>query len=238
MTRPLIGINCDVTEHPGGPLLFQLRAPYARAVWKAGGRPVLIPPLGARRPGEALAGLAGLLMTGGDDLDPARYGRGRRHPGEVPLNPLRESFDLALLEEALRLGLPLLAICLGMQEMAVLRGGGLHQSVSAEVPDALPHKAAEGAELPRHPVILAEGSSLRAILGRETEVNSTHRQAVSRPGAGQSVAARAPDGVIEALEAQGPGFAIGVQWHPELMTGDPGQLALFEALVERARARS
>lgn len=236
MKRPLIGINCDVAPHEDGTLLFQLRAPYVRAIWKAGGRPVLVPPLGRRDPSLCLEGLDGLLMSGGDDMDPERYGKVKRHPEEVPLNPLREAFDLALMEKALEIEIPLLGICLGLQEMAVVRGGTIVQYIPAELPDAGRHKK-DGNDMAYHDIALAEGSILQTILGSKAHVNSAHRQAVASPGAGQRVAAAAPDGVVEAVEIDGRPFAVGIQWHAELMQNDRKQVEIFKEFVRASEAR-
>ncbi len=231
--RPLIGINCDVTVHEDGTLLFQLRVPYAKAIWKAGGRPILVPPVGRSNPSGSIEGLDGLLMAGGDDLDPERYGKVRRHPEEVPLHPMREAFDLGLMEKALESEIPLLAICLGIQEMAVAAGGKIIQYIPDEITDPLGHRADQN-EIAFHEIVVADDSILHTILGPEAPVNSTHRQAVAMPGAGQRVTARAPDGVIEAMEIAGRPFAVGIQWHPELMLDDRKQVEIFRRFVQAA----
>ncbi len=233
MARPLIGINTDVTFHQDGTLLHTLRAPYSEAVWSAGGRPVLLPAAGESLAGESLAGLNGLLLTGGDDLDPRLYGKTERHAEEVPLHPLRERFDLALLEEAIAAKIPILCICLGFQELAVAFGGTLHQSLRQSMPDTLEHGVVDG-EVSCHEVLLKEGAVLRTLLGSRAPVNSTHRQAVAAPGTGQTVTARAPDGVIEAIEWQGEVFRVGLQWHPELLLDKPAQLGIFRKFVTEA----
>jgi putative glutamine amidotransferase len=236
MKRPVIGVNTDVAFHEDGTMLHALRAPYAEAVRRAGGRPLLLPAGGPESVDEDLAGLDGLLMIGGDDMAPERYGARERHPEEVPLHPLREEYDLALLRAAVAAGTPLFGVCLGLQELAAAYGGAIHQFIADSVPEAVPHRAPDRTPV-RHEIATAEGTFLREIMGPSGTVNSMHRQAVAAAGKGQIVSGRAPDGVIEAIEGPGAGFVLGVQWHPELMIDEPGQLALFEALVRAAAGR-
>lgn len=217
-------------------MLHTLRAPYAEALWRAGGIPLLIPSGDPESWDASLDRLDGLLMTGGDDLDPRRFGKHERHPDEVPLDPRREAFDLALLRGAMELELPLFCICLGIQEMAVLFDGTIHQSVADTVRGAVAHRRTDGTPA-HHEIELAEGSFLRDVLGPRTTVNSLHRQAVESPGTGQIVTAHASDGVIEGIETADRGFAVGVQWHPELIVDDADQLDLFRGFVDVAQRR-
>lgn len=233
MNRPRIGLNVDLSEDEKG-ITFFSRSRYARCVWAAGGFPVLLTPLPGAEIRSSLRGLKGLVMTGGDDLDPARFGGRDRQEEEVPLHPMREDFDLALLRGAVEQGLPTLAICLGMQELAAAFGGRLHQFLPKDLPGAMEHRALDGREN-RHPLHLEPGSLLSTILEPDPVVNTAHRQAVREPGRGLVVAARTSDGVIEAIEGGDHPFLIGVQWHPDLMRDDPGQQGLFRALVEQAR---
>lgn len=230
--RPCIGLNADMGADDKGPYFFS-RIPYAQAVWNAGGRPVLIPPMEKGDPHACLEGLQGLLLTGGDDLDPTLYGGSERHPGEVPLHPTREAFDMSLVREAVRIGIPTLAICLGLQELCVAFGGDLHPYIADDVPGALPHRTPEGGMVD-HPLEITAGSRMAQVMPDGSRVNSAHRQAVRNPGRGFRVAARTGDGVIEAVERRNTDFMVGVQWHPELMTEDPAQAGLFEALVAHA----
>jgi putative glutamine amidotransferase len=231
MKRPIIGVSTDITIHQDGTLLHTLRAPYAEAIRRAGGSPLLLPSFDPENTALSLDGIDGLLMTGGDDLDPVLYGARERHPEEVPLHPLREGSDLVLLKQAIERGIPLLCICLGFQEMAVAFGGTLHQFIPDSLTGALEHRSRNGTAS-RHDVALEEGTFLHRVLGPRIEVNSMHRQGVSETGARQIVAARSPDGVIEAIESQGPAFAVGVQWHPELILDEAGQLDIFRGFIE------
>jgi len=236
MKRPLIGINTDITFHQDGTMLHTLRAPYVDAVRKAGGIPFLIPSVDPEGATDFLERLDGLLMTGGDDLDPRTFGKEERHPDEVPLDPRREAFDLVLIRRAVELELPLLCVCLGMQELAVVFEGTIHQSIADGVEGAVAHRVADGSPA-RHEIRLAEGSFLRKVLGPAVMVNSLHRQAVASPGKGLTVTALAPDGVIEGIETTEGRFAVGVQWHPELIADDGAQGDLFGGFVDFVRRR-
>jgi len=197
----------------------------AAAVARAGGLPVY---LALQDDPEALAArLDGLLLPGGDDLAPDRA-----YPAEVhfELAPAAQvDFDRGVLGAALAQGLPVLAICYGMQLLALHHGGGLHYDIETDLPAAGPHRLATGDA--SHALRLEPASQLAALLGDAgTEVNSRHHQAVASPGDALRVAARARDGVIEAIERPGPGFCIGVQWHPEALEG-PHPERLFSAFV-------
>jgi putative glutamine amidotransferase len=233
--RPLIGIPpCldDRGRWRPGRRYHYLDAAYAEALSVAGAVAVVVPP--QRDPDAIVERLDGLLLPGGDDFLPDRA-----YPADVSFDPVPETqraFDAQLLDAALRRGLPLLAICYGMQLLALHCGGALHFDLPTDLPDASPHRLPEPDG--RHPISLAAGSHLAAILDdRSLQVNSLHHQAVADPGRGARVVGRSPDGVIEAIEAKGDGFAIGVQWHPEKMDA-PHRDRLFGALVQASRSRS
>ncbi len=204
---------------------------YAEAVAEAGGAPVYLPAPG---PAEALlAAVDGLLVPGGPDFPPPEpYPEGV----EFALAPPEQlAFDRALVAGALAAGLPVLGVCYGMQLLAVAAGGSLHYHVPSDVPGALEHRPADAAA--RHAVELVPGTRLARLFGSEVAVNTRHHQAVSAAGRGLVVAARARDGIIEAIEAEGGAagpFVVGVQWHPESL-GPEHRSALFGALVEAAR---
>ncbi|MFT8326119.1 gamma-glutamyl-gamma-aminobutyrate hydrolase family protein [Gluconobacter oxydans] len=228
---PLIGLTLD--HEPGGPGQFSrypfhaLRENYLTAVSDAGGMPVC---LGYDCDAEALmARLDGLIVTGGAfDVDPALYGE-PSHPMTSP-RPTRTAAELALLRAALAQGKPVLGICGGMQLLAVEAGGTLIQ----HLPEDLQHEQPNPRHEPGHDVEIVPGTKLAQIVGADRmAVNSSHHQAVRDPGAAR-ICARAADGTIEAIELEGPGFAIGVQWHPEFSL-DPGDRRLYAALVETAR---
>ena len=231
--RPVIGVTCDVREEKRT-LVFVFRN-YLDAVERAGGLPLPIPPLSdpALVP-QVLSIVHGIVIVGGEDLDPALY-------GEEPLathDPVpadRQRFDLALADALLAGETPTLGVCYGCQLLAVASGGALHQHIPTQVGDDVAH-AGKYPDLPFHPVEITEGSRLARTLGAtRCEVNSAHHQAPKRLGAGLTATAIAPDGVLEAFEADGDRFLLGVEWHPELITDRPEQQALFDELVREAR---
>jgi putative glutamine amidotransferase len=212
---------------------------YREAITRAGALPLHLVPVPADRVAELLGALDGLLLAGGPDIDPAAYGEDP-HPTVSVLPVERQQFDLALVEEAMARRLPVLGICLGSQLINVARGGDMIQDIPSEVGGAVSHRRLALADLRRgvHEVTLVEGTRFAGLYGVPTlRVNSAHHQAADRLGAGLVVAARAPDGVIEAHELPGHPFLIGVQFHPEMQT-DPAGLhdKLFEEFVAAAAA--
>jgi putative glutamine amidotransferase len=246
-SRPRIGVVVDYHEgtletHGGDEAHAFLNARYVRAVEAAGGRPWLLSPPPSGDPAAAedyLAGIDGLLLTGcGRHLDPKAYGETARF--DLTLMPrAKQELELALVKGALARGVPLLAVCGGMQSMNVALGGTLFQRIGAEVPGALEHMQKDKATISTHPVQVAPGSILARVTGAATlQVNSSHTQAVRRAGDDLTVSATAPDGVVEAVEYTGPVWAVGVQWHPEYLGAvDPAQARLFTTLVAQARGR-
>ena len=205
-------------------------ADYVRAVERAGGRALLVPP---SRDGveETLDALDGLIFSGGADLAPALYGQ-EAHAKTDDAFPLRDDAELALLRAALERDLPVLAICRGSQVLNVALGGDLVQHLPDVVGDEK-HKLTPGSYAD-HEVAIEEGSKLGSLLGRRVPVKSHHHQGYDRLGEGLRVSARADDGTVEALEDPSRRFAVGVLWHPE--AGEDARL--FEALVaEAARYR-
>jgi len=231
MSRPRIGLNCDVAESDGAPDTLKLGWRYAEGVVQAGGVPVLLPPVSDDGlVDELLDGLDGLVLVGGRDYDPALYGQAA-HAATRMLAPRRMAFDVALARAARARGLATLGICGGVQLINIVHGGGLVQDIASTVPDALTHTR-EGSEEQFHGVEVASGSLLaEAVGGGELEVNSSHHQAVGTVGCGLCVVACAPDGVVEAVEGTGETFVLGVQWHPERLLERGEQAAVFGALV-------
>ena len=188
----------------------------------------------------SLAGLDGLLLTGGGDVAPSLYGE-LPHPALEEAEPGRDEFELALVSLARRQQLPILAICRGAQVLNVAYGGTLVQDIPSQVPGALPHKL----EVPPHQAfelaheIWIDKDTILSRLMRERlsdtdacEVNSRHHQAVRQLATGLIVSATAPDGVIEAIEDPAAGFCLGVQWHPENFWRTGEFRPLFEGLLE------
>jgi gamma-glutamyl-gamma-aminobutyrate hydrolase PuuD len=206
------------------------------AVTAAGGLPIMLPPLpdgtaasvvanAARR---AIDGLDGLLLTGGADVDPARYGAQPLPTTQAPRHD-RDAWEMALLATALDRDLPVLAVCRGIEVLNVARGGTLIQ----HLPDVVGHSGhqPEPGVLGTSRVHFAEGSPVAAILGTEAKVPCYHHQAVDRLGHDVEAVGWADDGTIEAAVVPGRRFAVAVQWHPE----DSDDPRLFEALAAAAR---
>ena len=230
MSRPRIGLTLDLDARGGE---YRLARAYADAVLAAGGLPVPIP-YGPGAAGAYLVLCQGLVITGGHfDVPPERYGEARR-PGCGAVKPERTDLEWSLCEAALAGRIPLLGVCGGMQLMNVVQGGSLYQDLRVDAGlDA--HEQPPPRDVPCHPVAVAPGTLLARLVGPDPlEVNSSHHQAVRRPGAGVLVSARAPDGVVEGLELADQAFAVGVQWHPERLAGDPRQRGLWRGLVEAA----
>lgn len=234
--RPVIGVTLDAEPAGGWSKLpwYALRQNYFSAIIAAGGLPVALP----HHPELAAAyldALDGLLVTGGAfDVDPALWGGGTLHP-KVTLKPGRTDFELAATRIALDRDVPILGICGGQQLLAVALGGTLIQHIPDEVPGALAHEQPNPRTEPGHEVAITPGTLLARIVGTaRMAVNSAHHQAVASAGSG-AVNARAPDGVVEGIEAPGHRFALGVQWHPEYAV-DPRDPNILSAFVEAARA--
>jgi gamma-glutamyl-gamma-aminobutyrate hydrolase PuuD len=223
--RPLVGITTAVEDARWGAWSGRaalVPSAYVDAVVAAGGQPVLVPP--APEPEAVLSRLDALVLSGGADVDPHRYGADV-DPATVDVRSDQDATELALLAAAVDRDVPVLAVCRGLQLMAVLRGGSLHQ----HLPDvaAHAHHGAHGGSWSEHPVQVAAGTVLHRALGADRlVVNSGHHQGVAEAG-DLLVSARSPDGLVEGAELAGHRFAVGVQWHPEMI----GQAALFEALV-------
>jgi putative glutamine amidotransferase len=194
---------------------------------KAGGRAVLLPPDNGDG-AETVARLDGLVISGGNDIDPSAYGR-EPHPRTVDVRPERDQGELAVLRAALRRELPVLGVCRGSQLMAVAHGGSLHQHLP-EVLGHGRHRPAPG-RYGHHDVDIMQGSRLHAVLGKQATVASYHHQGIATAGARLRAVAWSDDGLIEAIEStDARRFLVGVLWHPE----HDDDVRLFGALVEAA----
>ncbi len=222
--KPLIGITTDVSEQPKGPRA-ELSLAYARRVAEAGGLPVLLPPIAALAHDHARL-CSAVVFSGGADVRMDSFGS-KTHPQANPVHADRQAYELALLD-ALREAAPatpVLGICLGMQLMAMHAGGVLNQHMPETIATADRHKNAD------HPIIPdAEPCPLILVPG---PVASNHHQAITDPG-GLAVAARADDGVIEAVTDRLRPFYVGVQWHPERTANPELGVNLFTQLIRRA----
>jgi putative glutamine amidotransferase len=244
VSRPLIGVTTSevrLARHthplpeadPPQPEMA-LGVTYARAVERAGGLPVVLPPLEADAVAPLVSQLSAVCLSGGPDLDPASYDADR-DPSLGPIEPALDAFELAVARQADALGIPILGICRGCQTLNVARGGTLHQHLPDVTDGSVEHRQTASGRLPTHGVRIERGSRLNELVGaEELEVNSFHHQAADRLGGGLRAVAWAPDGVVEAIESEGEPFYLGVQWHVEGLVDRPRHLALFTELVSQA----
>jgi putative glutamine amidotransferase len=216
---------------------------YLEAVRQAGADPVPVSLLlSAEELQQVAQSLDGVVLSGSPaDVDPARFGAAREPECANP-DPDRERVDFALLEHSFAEHKPVLAICFGVQSLNVFLGGTLVQDIPSEFHTTIEHEweREQGAPEPFHPAVLEPSSQLTQLAGtNEVVVNSSHHQSVKDLGRGLRIAARAPDGVIEAVEWTGDAnWVMGVQWHPERMAGtDALAQSLFRGLVGAAAAR-
>ncbi len=233
--RPLIGITCGRRRSPDGPgprvrpgrVQVAVNEVVVTHIRAAGGIALLLPPGDV----EALAVVAplldGVVVTGGAfDIHPSRYGqavRARFDGGDED----RTDLELAILAWAYAQRVPALGVCGGMQAMAVSRGGSLLQDIATERPGAMEHEQAGDPAGPGHALLVTEATWAGRL---PAAVNSTHHQAIDDPGPDLRVIARAPDGIVEAVDHPHHPFYVGVQWHPELLDGQ-----LYRSLVDAAR---
>ncbi len=233
--RPVIGLTTYLEQAKTGvwdvPAAFLPRV-YFDAVTRAGGIAVLLPPqpVDAAVASRIIDRLDGLIITGGKDVDPARYGA-QPHPATDEPRPDRDVWEDALLREAIRTELPFLGICRGAQLLNVSLGGTLHQHLPDVVGDDRYQQG--GGVFTELPVAIEPDSRLAGLVGDTIDVSVYHHQAIDRVAEPLVVTARSADGVIEAVELPGVPFGLAVQWHPE-ETGE--DLRLFRGLVEAARA--
>lgn len=222
-SRPRIGITpTPSTAHfdHGDFYRYCLSDTYVKSVWQAGGAPMIVPWVGDE-PAATLDAIDGLILSGGGDIDPARFHQ-ERHGETGGLDEGRDAFETALMREAAARDFPTLAICRGIQVMCVAFGGSLHQ----HVPDVTPgdvvhaqHKAGYTQHEPSHRVIMEHlPNPVSELLGKdELMVNSFHHQSLDSVPAPLHIAGRADDGTVEAIWHSGMSFGIGVQWHPEML---------------------
>ncbi len=219
---------------------FAVPEDYVGALQRAGLWPVIVPGPSPGRPEDLLAPFSGLMLAGGGDVDPERYGA-QAHPTTYGVDPGRDDLELALIPAAVKSGLPLLAICRGMQVLNVACGGTLCPHLP-EVTGSVVHGDPTRGMWVTHDVEIAGGSTLAAAVGvgRLRGCASRHHQGVERLGEGLEPVAWAEDGLVEALEpAGGSSWVMGVQWHPEVTaTEDEAQQALFDAFAEQVKARA
>jgi putative glutamine amidotransferase len=238
--RPIIGITASFSraiyvkeyEEPRQEHQYLYHS-YIKAVWAAGGNPLLIPVgIGPQAGIDALRRIDGLLLPGGVDIDPEAYDHAPGM-GQTRIDKFKDETELAVIREALKRMMPVFGICRGIQVIAVANKKSLIQDIKNEIPWALKHNYQDGDINALHEVNVREGSILRSILGvGKIAVNSWHHQAVGEIPAGWKVSAETSDGVVEAMEYSSNPLIFAVQWHPEAMiVSDPLQLKLFKAFV-------
>lgn len=235
--RPLIGVNVDFfAANKNTRAHIRLGAGYFDAVLAAGGLPILMPPYGKEVEINAfLDRVDGFVLSTGLDLDPRKQGQ-CSHASVQPMAERREDSDRILVRLLMQRQMPVLGTGVGMHQLNVACGGTLILHLPEEMPRALPHCDPSCSGPHRHAVILERGTRLEEIYGgEEIRVNSNHHQAVKQVGPRFRVCAKAPDGVIEAIEATDPNwFAIGVQWQPESESASALDMQLFECFLQAA----
>ncbi len=243
--KPVVLLPADVKQLGAHPF-HAVGQKYILAVAEAAGAlPLLVPAVSDHIELEELLAMAdGVLLTGSvSNLHPSHFGQ-EVHDPSLPLDSARDALTLKLIHATIDAGIPLLAICRGFQELNVAFGGSLHQAVH-KVTGLNDHREADDTPIeaqysPAHPVSLVANGQLASIVGsNQMNVNSIHGQGIDRLGAGLTVEAYAPDGLIEALHVDGAcSFALGVQWHPEWkVMENPQYLAIFRAFGEACRNR-
>lgn len=223
--RPLIGVSTYL-EAGARWGVWELEAAllpagYPRLVQRSGGLVAMLPPDAVAQAAATVARLDGLVIAGGPDVEPSRYGAAR-DPRTGPPTRARDDWELALVDAALATGVPLLGVCRGMQLLNIALGGTLVQHLDGH--------AEQPGVFGRHPVKPVPGTRYAALAPEETSVPTFHHQAVDRLGTGLVVSAHAADGTVEAVELPGTHWVVGVQWHPEM--GE--DLRVMRALVEAA----
>ena len=239
MHRPVIGIVGNLLIEQGGfsPGLERsyVNNDYVSALERSGAIPVMLPVVRGQDVAERQTErVDALLISGGYDIDPLLYGE-EPHTGLEYVYRDTDIFQLRTIQTALKRNQPLLGICKGIQLLNVACGGTIYQDLS-EIPDAfVKHSQNRKRTCPSHTIVAEEGSIVAELLGTSFRVNSYHHQAVKDVGRGLRITSRAMDGVVESLEMEEASFAVGVQWHPEmLMAGGDEMMPLFARLVEEA----
>jgi len=232
MGRPIIGVTGELEAARWGNWIREAvvsPVSYTRAVERAGGTPVILPPVPASSVPVLIAGLSGLLLTGGRDVDPSLYNQSPHEQTDLP-DHRRDRFELILTRAAIDADLPFLAIGRGLHILNVARGGTLTQ----HLPDRLGNEShrPDTVKMTTHDLQISAASKLGRVLGEAAQAPASHHQAIDRIGSGLLTVAWTQDQVVEAVELQGHRFGLGVQWNPE----DGDDLRLFEALVAAAKS--
>ncbi len=235
MALPLIGITCGTDASSTSSLSDRLGQAYARAVAMVGGLPVIVPNISLSDIGALVASLDGLLLSGGRDVAPERYGVAEYHPAtEVDLP--RDETEFGLVRAAVAQRIPILGICRGIQALNAALGGTLYQDLPTERPGPVAHRQSEARNVATHRLDVETDSLVARALGvTSLQVNTFHHQAVCEPAPSLRVSGYAEDGLVEAVEATDGTFVVGVQYHPEEMVENcTASLRLFRSFVEAA----
>lgn len=234
---PIIGINTDVQGDPWKKSVIYLQ--YVDAIRKAGGVPILLPPMNAEQLRAALSRVDGVLMIGGDDYPPSLFNQ-KQHEKVSLMATERSDFDMLLAHTLLDdPSIPVLGICAGCQALNIASGGDLVQDIPSAHPESkIQHSSPDPRKngFNKHDVALTADSKIAAALKKEkVTVVTSHHQCVGKPGNNMKVVAKSDDGIVEAIEAAVPRFVVGVQWHPErdFETCKP----LFEEFVKQCAER-
>jgi putative glutamine amidotransferase len=239
MRKPVIGLDCSSVHRDGADApALSLTTHFTSGVERAGGAPFVIPSrIEIETLDSLLPHLDGLLLTGGGDIPPEKWGGENHNPLLRPLSDNRAEIALHLTQKAIEHKIPVLGICLGCQVINVALGGTIMMDIhSLPHPRRVKHKYNFSPDFTEHSADVAPDSMLCEIMGGTNQmINSCHHQAIDQPGRGLRVCATAPDGIIEAVESKNGEFLLGVQWHPEYLLDHEEHFALFRALVDATK---
>jgi putative glutamine amidotransferase len=237
MPSPLVALSAT-TKEIGGLMRVRLNEAYVDAVRAAGLTPLVLPPLEPDELEGVASAVSGVVLTGGEDVDPAEYGA-ERSPKTTDVHPGRDKCELALFKIAHERRIPTLAICRGIQLVNVALGGTLVQDIPTECPSSIDHDQSKERKMRVHDVSIEPRTMLADAIGdTRISVNSSHHQALARVGDGLRITARSPDGIIEGAEwVQDDWWMLAVQWHPEELVRDNANWdrGLFKAFADRVR---
>ena len=214
-------------------------SPYFKALLVAGARPDELELVTVSSPGFRAEDFDGILLGGGEDVDPRFYGQEKKYES-VKVNPRRDKFELKLLDDAQSAALPVFGICRGLQLINVKFGGTLHQDLNSDAEVEFEHRQTEGRDELTHLVTVSDSDSrLGEVLAGHCNVNSFHHQAIERVGRGLKITARSEDDVVEAVEAADDSqYLVAVQWHPEEIAELPEQKRILQQFIEQCRKRA
>jgi putative glutamine amidotransferase len=232
--KPIIGISAGRSLSNNQITQISLIENYVLSVKKAGGIPLILPAnLFEEDISQIASNIDGFLITGGGDIETSRY-NGIIHPKVSNVDSDRDNLEFNIVELSFKHNIPLLGICRGIQVINVALGGNLYSDIPSQFNSNIRHDLYPGfaRDIEAHSVVINEDSQLERIFsGNNVNVNSLHHQGIKKLGAGLKATAFAPDGMIEAIEAENHSFLIGVQWHPEWMQKSPAMCDLFKAFI-------